>query len=522
MRGCRHSASRSRTRLRFIGVLTVAFHLVISALLPDTGQAQACPSPARTYVSIEVSGLGGGHSGIDVSKRGNAIQVLASLLARCPGVKLASLDTPGNAANAIPSGASVRLMARSEDVTCLSRERKRLLDSFTANNMYHGLAIELQTAAGSVAPLDSLSSARTIALLCGLPQGVRFVDSLGVKTSANLAKVDLGHDSSELTVSLLSRSSDEGMLELQIAQIDALARGLGARVLHGQRYPGWASRSNWLQEVARRSYEKLTNQPLRLASIHAGAEVGVITNHFPGLQAIVLGADIEGQHGVNERLRMESLDILYGVTASLVQRGRSITTRQHAKRGGVQAGNLFLNELCRIPRASDLPMPMVEWLTRFASRRGLIASTDSAGNVLIKAPATMAQSGLPIVLQAHYDMVVEGDLQVKAKVRSEGVTPQVKGGWAFAAGSSLGADNGAGLAVALTIMGDTSLKRGPVWLLATSREEDGMIGALALEHDLTGVDGLINLDGASSKEAVVATSGAVIHIIKMDVTRQSH
>jgi len=180
--------------------------------------------------------------------------------------------------------------------------------------------------------------------------------------------------------------------------------------------------------------------------------------------------------------------------------------------------NSFL-AISAIPRPSGSEQAVTKYLARFARKRKLAFQTDKAGNVLILVPAAIGFEAQPgIVLQAHLDMVCVGEPDPAKK----GVVPVVdrNGQWLKAQGTSLGADNGIGLAVLLALA-DESLKAGPLALLFTVDEEGGLKGANRLSFkELKKYRYWLNLDSEEEGEIVIGCAGGGDTVISLPLEKQ--
>jgi dipeptidase D len=166
-------------------------------------------------------------------------------------------------------------------------------------------------------------------------------------------------------------------------------------------------------------------------------------------------------------------------------------------------------ELTRLPRPSKEEGPAREHVLAWASARELQASTDAEGNVVVHVPATGGRDRAPVVvLQAHLDMVCERDPDSAFDPREGRIDVHVDDDWVRAEGTTLGADNGIGVALALAVADEASTEHGPLELLFTVSEEQGLDGAKALDASLVSGRRLINLDGMSDGALTVGCAGS--------------
>jgi dipeptidase D len=151
--------------------------------------------------------------------------------------------------------------------------------------------------------------------------------------------------------------------------------------------------------------------------------------------------------------------------------------------------------LCRFPRASKQEGPLRDHLRRWAMDRGLTTSVDRAGNLLINKAASPGRETAPgVVLQAHLDMVCQKNGDVVHDFARDPIQPVVRDGWVTARGTTLGADNGMGVALILAVLASDTLAHGPLEALFTVDEEAGMGGARGLEADRLTGRLMLNLD----------------------------
>ena len=165
--------------------------------------------------------------------------------------------------------------------------------------------------------------------------------------------------------------------------------------------------------------------------------------------------------------------------------------------------------LARIPRCSGNETQAGDYVVKIAERMGLPALRDACGNVVVRKPASPGASGPPVVLQAHLDMVCEKRQGHGHDFTTDPIIPVLDGEWVQAAGTSLGADNGIGLAAALAILEDGSLRHPALELVATVEEEVGLKGASLITAEGVAGRRLINLDAEDEDVLLVGCAGGI-------------
>jgi dipeptidase D len=167
------------------------------------------------------------------------------------------------------------------------------------------------------------------------------------------------------------------------------------------------------------------------------------------------------------------------------------------------------SELTRLARPSKAEGPAREHVLGWAAARSHEAHTDEEGNVVVRVPATPGRDNAPVVvLQAHLDMVCERDPDSAFDPREGRVDVRVDGDWVRANGTTLGADNGIGVAAALAVADDGAVEHGPLELVFTVSEEQGLDGAKALDASLVSGRLLVNLDGTSDDALTIGCAGS--------------
>ena len=175
----------------------------------------------------------------------------------------------------------------------------------------------------------------------------------------------------------------------------------------------------------------------------------------------------------------------------------------------------FFEELCGIPHGSGNTAAASAWCENFAKERGLWCHRDALGSIIIKKPASAGyESHPPVILQAHLDMVCEKVEGCPIDFAKDGLDLAIDGEWLFARGTTLGADDGIGVAMALAVLEDTTLCHPPLEVLLTVDEETGMYGAEGLDGSLLDGRRLINLDTGEEGVFTAGCAGGA----RVDVT----
>lgn len=168
----------------------------------------------------------------------------------------------------------------------------------------------------------------------------------------------------------------------------------------------------------------------------------------------------------------------------------------------------FFEEISAIPRPSLKEGLIADYLEAFAAAHGLFCYRDDAHNVLIKKPATADRVGeATVLLQAHTDMVTEKHPHIQHDFEREGLELRREGNCLFANGTTLGADDGFGVAVMLAVLADGTLSHPSLECLFTSAEEIGLVGATAFDYSLLTAKYMLNLDSAEEDTVIVGCCG---------------
>ncbi len=168
----------------------------------------------------------------------------------------------------------------------------------------------------------------------------------------------------------------------------------------------------------------------------------------------------------------------------------------------------YFAEICTIPHPSKQEEKMVKYLLDFGKKMNLETLTDEVGNVVIRKPATPGLENKPwVALQSHIDMVCEKTPDSTHNFDTDPIRPRIDGEWVKATDTTLGADDGIGVAAQLAILEDTTLSHGPIECLFTVDEETGLTGAFALKPDMLKSRILINLDSEDEGEIFIGCAG---------------
>lgn len=177
----------------------------------------------------------------------------------------------------------------------------------------------------------------------------------------------------------------------------------------------------------------------------------------------------------------------------------------------------YFGEICNIPRPSKKEEKIIAYLNAFAAKRSLSIKNDPAGNLLITKPATRGfETKKTVVLQSHMDMVCEKNSDVDHDFEKDPVKPFIEGGWVRAKGTTLGADDGIGMAAQLALLESSDLQHGKIECLFTVDEETGLSGAFALQPGFFEGSILINLDSEDEGELFIGCAGGRDTIARMD------
>lgn len=170
----------------------------------------------------------------------------------------------------------------------------------------------------------------------------------------------------------------------------------------------------------------------------------------------------------------------------------------------------YFHQITQIPRPSKKEEKIINYLLEFAKINGIEAVKDKIGNVIMRKSATAGYEALtPVILQSHVDMVCEKNEGTTHDFDKDPIQTYVDGDWVKAKGTTLGADNGIGVAAQLAILAADNITHGPLECLFTVDEETGLTGAFHLQPDILNGKILLNLDSEDDGEAFIGCAGGI-------------
>lgn len=183
----------------------------------------------------------------------------------------------------------------------------------------------------------------------------------------------------------------------------------------------------------------------------------------------------------------------------------------------------YFHEITQIPRPSKSEQGMIEYMKKFGKKNNLETSVDKVGNVIIRKPATKGMENRKgVIFQTHLDMVPQKNSDKIHDFAKDPIETIVDGEWVKANGTTLGADNGIGVASTMAVLASSEIAHGPIEALFTIDEETGMAGVFGLEKGLLNGDILMNLDSEDEGELYVGCAGGIdVSAIKNYVEEKS-
>ncbi len=264
--------------------------------------------------TLSVSGLQGGHSGVDINKgRANASKLLADCLAQLPALRLISFRG-GEQDNAIPvqAEASFLLDGGPESAgAILTAWEAKAKETYPQDNQF--TLSFAQTGQNAASALTAEDTSRALQLLLDAPNGIQSMEPDlpdQVRTSLNMGVVRL--ENGELRASFCVRSSSGAEKEALFNRLRTLAQDNGASYGQHGEYPAWEYRKDSpLRDVMVRVFEKQYGKTPVVETIHAGLECGLLSEKMPGLDAVSIGPDLVDIHSSRERMSIASVQRLW-------------------------------------------------------------------------------------------------------------------------------------------------------------------------------------------------------------------
>ncbi|MCG8580483.1 MAG: aminoacyl-histidine dipeptidase [Bacteroidales bacterium] len=178
-------------------------------------------------------------------------------------------------------------------------------------------------------------------------------------------------------------------------------------------------------------------------------------------------------------------------------------------------------KLTQIPRPSKKEGKAIDFMEEFGKSLGLETIRDEVGNIIIRKPATPGyEDRMGVILQSHIDMVPQKNSDKEHNFETDPIETYIEDGWVTANGTTLGADNGIGVAAAMAVLQSTDMEHGPVEALITMDEEAGMTGANALKPGILQGDILLNMDSEDEGELYVGCAGGCDANVKYTYTEE--
>lgn len=170
----------------------------------------------------------------------------------------------------------------------------------------------------------------------------------------------------------------------------------------------------------------------------------------------------------------------------------------------------YFHQVSQVPRPSKKEEQIIEFLLAFGKKHNIDTYKDGIGNIVMRKPATKGLKNLhTVILQSHVDMVCEKNEDTIHNFDTDAIQTYIDGGWVKAKGTTLGADNGIGVAAQMAILASNEIEHGPIECLFTVDEETGLSGAAYLKADVLKGDILLNLDSEDDGEAFIGCAGGI-------------
>ncbi len=170
----------------------------------------------------------------------------------------------------------------------------------------------------------------------------------------------------------------------------------------------------------------------------------------------------------------------------------------------------IFHELTQVPRPSKHEEKVQQYLLEWGKKNDVETFMDDTGNIIMRKAATPGyENRRGVIMQGHMDMVPQKNVEVEHDFEKDPIQTQILGDWVGAKGTTLGADNGIGVAIAMAVMQSKELKHGPLEVLITYDEETGMTGAKSLKPNVLKGDIFLNLDSEEEGELCIGCAGGL-------------
>ncbi len=284
------------------------------------------PSGYTAY-EIMITGLKGGHSGLDINLgRANAIKLLGRTLSRIPGADiLISSLSGGSLRNAIPREAEALVMIKNGEESKIEKSvvgfQQNLLNEFKKSDS--GLKIIFKKSDKNPSKVFTTEfQTNIINLLLALPHGViamsQDIPDL-VETSTNFATIST--ETGKLSISTSQRSSIDSAKDYIASNVKAILELADGKVSVGDGYPGWKpDMDSAILKTSKEVFKKLFNKEPEIKAIHAGLECGILGAKKPGLDMISFGPTIQGAHSPDEKVNIDTVEKFYDLLKGILKR----------------------------------------------------------------------------------------------------------------------------------------------------------------------------------------------------------
>jgi dipeptidase D len=282
------------------------------------------PMEGFSQLLLQVSGLRGGHSGVDVhEQRGNAVKILSRLLWKLSDSFDMVMYTiqGGDKHNAIPREASAVIGVKKTDEIKAFLKEEAMAIAEEIKPIDPNLTLDISSESSGELVFTEDSCFKILNLLHSLPHGVdKMSYDIGglVQTSTNLAKVDVENDS--LQIMLSSRSSNMSELQNLRDRIHAMCKLAGASVEEEEPYPGWQpDLDSEILKLSKKLYKDKYGEDPVVEAIHAGLECGIIGEKFKGMDMISIGPTIKYPHSPEEQVHISTVEKFYEYVVEIIK-----------------------------------------------------------------------------------------------------------------------------------------------------------------------------------------------------------